>query len=165
MGSVSIPMIGAYVAAGAEAAGSAVAAASPYLAAAGAVAGAVATHQAGVAAKNEDTMKARQAGLDAGGKQIEIRQNMLKALASQNAAAGAAGIGTGGSFGANVNRQISQNQNDLLTNSTNAQEQQSLFAMQGNSAETTANLGAGASLLDAGAALGKAVAPPKPAGS
>ena len=110
-------------------------------------------------------MKARQAGLDAGGKQIEIRQNMLRALASQNAAAGAGGIGTGGSFGANVNRQITQNQDDLLTNSTNAATQESLFAMQGNSAETTANLGAGSSLLDAGAALGKALAPPKSAGS
>ena len=148
MGSVSIPMIGAYVAVGALDAGDAIAAASPYLAAAGAVAGAVATHQAGVAAKNEDTMKARQAGLDAGGKQIEIRQNMLRALASQNAAAGASGIGTGGSFGANVNRQITQNQNDLMALSADTSAQQSLYAQQGSNAARGGNVAAGASLLD-----------------
>ena len=106
-------------------------------------------HVAGVAVKNEDIMKARQAGLDAGAKQIDIRQKMMTALASQNAKAGAGGIGTGGSFGANVNRQITQNQSDLLINSTNAQAQEQLYAMQGNAAEQQGNIQAGVSLLDA----------------
>ncbi len=114
------------------------------------------SHEAGVAAKNEDTMKARQASLDAGSKQIEIRQKMMAALASQNAAAGAGGIGTGGSFNANVQRQITQNQSDLLTNSTNTQTQEQLYAMQGNSAEMTGNLQAGASLLDSASSAMKA---------
>ena len=118
------------------------------------------SHEAGVAVKNEDTVKARQAGLDAGAKQIDIRQKMMAALASQNAKAGAGGIGTGGSFGANVNRQITENQSDLLINSTNAQTQEQLYAMQGGSAEQEGNIKAGASLLDAagssqvGAAIG-----------
>ncbi len=148
MGSISIPTIGAYVAAAGEAAASAVATASPYLAAAGAVVGAVATHQSGEAQKADAAMKSRQAGLEAGQKQINIRQNMLKALASQNAAAGAAGIGTGGSLGAGVQRQITQNQNDLLTLKTNTGTQQELYTMQGNAAETAGNLKAGSSLLD-----------------
>ena len=124
-----------------------------YLAAAAvmvaAIGSAFESHEAGVAVKNEDTLKARQAGLDAGAKQIDIRQKMMAALASQNAKAGAGGIGTGGSFGANVNRQITQNQDDLLINSTNAQTQEQLYAMQGNAAEQQGNIKAGVSLLDA----------------
>ncbi len=136
-----------------------------YLAAAAVVVAAIGTafetHAAGVAVKNEDIMKARQAGLDAGAKQIDIRQKMLTALASQNAKAGAGGIGTGGSFGANVNRQITQNQSDLLINSTNAQTQEQLYAMQGNAAEQQGNIQAGVSLLDAAgsAQVGKAINP------
>ena len=123
---------------------------------------AVAQIKAGQDIKAENTMKARQAGLDATGKQIQIRQNMLQALASQNARAGANGQGTGGSFGAGVQRQITQNQNDLLTNSTGASTQEQLFTEAGSAAATGGALQAGASLLDfagsnSGMTLGKAV--------
>ena len=104
--------------------------------------------KSGQAIKAEDKIKTRQAGLDAGAKQIDIRQKMLQAMASQNAAAGAGGIGTGGSFGAGITRQITQNQSDLLTTSTNAATQEQLFTLQGNNAATTGELQAGASLLD-----------------
>ena len=113
-----------------------------------AVGSAYGQHKAGIAQKNEADMKARQAGLEAGQKQIQIRQNMLRALASQNAAAGAGGIGTGGSFGANVNRQITQNQNDLMALSADTSAQQSLYAQQGSNAARGGNVAAGASLLD-----------------
>ena len=112
--------------------------------------GAYGQHQAGVAQKNDDAMRARQAGLDAAQKQIGIRQNMLSALASQNAAAGQGGIGTGGSFGANVNRQISQNQNDLLALSADTSGQQQQYGQQAAAATQGGNLGAGLSLLDSG---------------
>ncbi len=118
------------------------------VAAVGAAVSAEGMHVAGVQAKNQDVLKSRQAGLDAQAKQIQIRQNMMQALASQNARAGAAGIGTGGSFGAGVQRQITQNQNDLLTNSANVTSQQQLFGMAGQSAVTQGNISAGASLLD-----------------
>ncbi len=118
------------------------------VAAVGAAVSAEEMHIAGVQAKNQDVLKSRQAGLDAQAKQIQIRQNMMQALASQNARAGAAGIGTGGSFGAGVQRQITQNQNDLLTNSSNVASQQQLFGIAGASAEASGNIGAGASLLD-----------------
>jgi hypothetical protein len=115
--------------------------------------------KSGQAIQAEDKMKARQAGLDATAKQIQIRQNMMQALASQNARAGANGQGTGGSFGATVQRQITENQNDLLTNSTNASTQSQLFNEQGNSAAQTGYLQAGASLLDfAGSNTGKTIA-------
>ncbi len=106
-------------------------------------------HKAGVAQANDAAMRSRQAGLEAGQKQINIRQNMLKALASQNAAAGAAGIGTGGSFGANVGRQIKQNQNDLLALSSDTSATQSQYAAQGVNARASGNVKAGSSLLDA----------------
>jgi hypothetical protein len=110
--------------------------------------GAVEQHKAGVAQANDAQMRARQAGLEAGQKQIQIRQNMLKALASQNAAAGAGGIGTGGSFGANVNRQITQNQNDLLALSADTSAEQSQYGAQASNAITGGNIKAGVSLLD-----------------
>lgn len=110
--------------------------------------GAYGQHQAGVAQKNDDAMRARQAGLDAAQKQIGIRQNMLSALASQNAAAGQGGIGTGGSFGANVNRQITQNQNDLLALSADTSAQQAQYGAAGANAAATGNIKAGQSLLD-----------------
>ena len=110
--------------------------------------GAYGQHQAGVAQKNDAAMRARQAGLDAAQKQIGIRQNMLSALASQNAAAGQGGIGTGGSFGANVNRQITQNQNDLLALSADTSAQQAQYGAAGANAAATGNIKAGQSLLD-----------------
>jgi hypothetical protein len=133
MGSVSVP-VALEIAAATAAAGTAVSAYSSY--------------QAGQATKAQDKQKATQAGLDSGQKQIDIRQNMLRALASQNAQAGVGGIGTGGSFGANVNRQITQNQSDLATLSTDTITQQQLYAEAGNSAATTGALQAGSSLLD-----------------
>lgn len=104
-------------------------------------------HKAGVAQANDAAMRSRQAGLEAGQKQINIRQNMLKALASQNAAAGAAGIGTGGSFSANVKRQITQNQNDLLGVGADTSIQTQQYSAQGRNAITSGNVKAGASLL------------------
>lgn len=115
--------------------------------------------KSGQAVQAEDKMKARQAGLDATAKQIQIRQNMMQALASQNARAGANGQGTGGSLGATVQRQITENQNDLLTNATNASTQSQLFNEEGSNAAKTGQLQAGASLLDfAGSNSGKGLA-------
>jgi hypothetical protein len=111
-------------------------------------------HAQGVALSNDDKMKARQAALQAGQQQINLRQNMLKALASQNNAAGAGGIGTGGSFGANVNRQISQSQNDLLALSSNGSAQTQQYESQAGAALQSGNVGAGASLIDT---LGKSL--------
>lgn len=97
-----------------------------------------------------------QAQLEAGNKQITIRENMLKALSTQNAAAGAGGIGTGGSFGANVNRQISQNQNDLLALNANTSAQVSQYNSQATSAIDQGYAKMGTSLLDGGANVLKA---------
>lgn len=101
------------------------------------------SHQQGVATANADKRKARVEQENATQKQITMRQNMLKALASQNAGTlGAAGTGRGTSFGANATRQITENQNDLLTNSANASAQVSLLDQAASNARAAGNIGA-----------------------
>ncbi len=141
MGSVSIPTAVAYAAAAAGAASAAY--------------GAYSTHEAGVQQSNAAKDKARVESLNAAQKQIGLRQNMLRAMASQNANAGVGGIGTGGSFGANVGRQITQNQSDLLVNSANASGQISLLDQAANNARFTGDANATTGLLKyAGSAIG-----------
>lgn len=87
------------------------------------------SHEAGVAASNQAKQQARVAADKATQQQIDMRQRMLAALASQNAQAGAGGIGTGRgtSFGANTMRQITQAQNDLVVSKANSSAQTSLL--------------------------------------
>lgn len=115
------------------------------------VAGAAGSREQSIAQSDDAKQRATQAQLEAGSKQIQIRENMLKALSTQNAAAGAGGIGTGGSFGANVNRQITQNQNDLLALNANTSAQVSQYDSQSASAINQGYAKMGTSLLDTGA--------------
>lgn len=105
------------------------------------------SHAQGVAISNENKMKARVEADSERAKQIQIRQNMLRALASQNAASlGAIGTGGASSFGANVTRQLNQEQNDLMINSANSSAQVSLLDMQGRNAVSSGNVQAGLDL-------------------
>lgn len=171
MGSISIPTIAAV---GAEAsadaaAGASAAAATAGTAAAATTAAAASTsiftlgnaaaaaglvsagvsaygmHAQGVATSNADKQKARVESLQAGQQQINMRQRLLASLASQNAGAGAGGAGVNK---AGAMRQITQNQNDLMTNSANESAQVSLLDQGASNASAAGNLGA------AGAAIG-----------
>jgi len=115
--------------------------------AAGAAYSAYSSHEAGVATANADKEKARVAAMDATQKTIDQRQNMLRALASQNAYAGVGGIGTGGGFGANVGRQITQNQNDLMVTDANGSAQVSLLDQAAGNAEAEGNAQAASGLI------------------
>lgn len=119
-------------------------------AAAGALAAGVSAygqHQAGVAQSNMDKQKARVEALSETQKQINMRQNMLRALASQNAGTlGATGTGRGTGFGANAQRQIDQAQNDLAVSKANSSAQVSLLDQAGSNARGTGNLNAAGSL-------------------
>lgn len=128
MGSISLPTLAIIAAAGtATAAGVA----------------AYESHQQGVAAANSAKKKARVEALDAQQKQINMRQNMLRALASQNAGSlGAIGTGSGTSFGANTRRQLAEGQNDLLINKANSSAQVSLLDDAASNARAQGNLGA-----------------------
>ena len=126
---------------------------------AGTAASAISSRESGIAVARDDRLKALQAGVDAGSKSITIRENLLKALSSQGAAAGVGGIGTGGptSFGANVNRQINQNKNDLLGVSADLSMQQQQYGAQAGSATMTGNVAAGKSILDGGMSAAKSL--------
>ena len=98
-------------------------------------------HQMGQQVKAADARKARVEAEQATQKQIDMRRNMLRALASQNASSlGAVGVGGTGSFGANVKRQITENQNDLLVSRANASAQISLLDQAGSNAATQGNV-------------------------
>ena len=122
------------------------------VAAAGSVAAgtmaAVSAHETGIAQHDDALQRANQAKLEAGQKAIQMRQTMLSALATQNAAAGVSGVGTGGSFGANVNRQITQSTNDLLALNANTSSQVQQYGAQAASATAQGNVAMGTSLLD-----------------
>ena len=113
------------------------------------------SHQAGVAASNEAKQKARIEADSEKQKQITMRQNMLRALATQNAGTlGAVGTGQGSSFAANANRQITQAQNDLMISQANSSAQTSLLDQQASNAVAAGNagaVGAGISALGQGA--------------
>ena len=96
------------------------------------------SHVQGVQQANADQQKARAASIQATQQQITMRQNMLRALASQNAGTlGAIGAGGASSFAANARRQISQAQNDLLVSNANASAQISLLDQNASEASAT----------------------------
>lgn len=101
------------------------------------------SHEQGVQRANVAKAQARQEQLTEAQKQITMRQNMLRALASQNAGTlGAIGTGGATSFGANARRQINQAQNDLLISNANQSAQVSLLDQSAASDVGAGNLGA-----------------------
>lgn len=101
------------------------------------------SHVQGVQQANVAKAKARQEQISETQKQITMRQNMLRALASQNAGTlGAVGTGAATSFGANARRQISQAQNDLLVSNANKSAQVSLLNQSAANDVAAGNAGA-----------------------
>lgn len=112
------------------------------------------SHQQGVAASNQAKAKARVEADRAAGEQITSRQNMLRALASENAGSlGAVSTGGASGFGANARRQISQGQNDLLMSKANSSAQISLLDQASSNARASGDIGA-LNDLASGAAAG-----------
>lgn len=124
MGSISVPTMAIIAAVGT--AGSAGAAAYE-------------SHEQGVATSTADKRKARVEADNEQQKQINMRQNMLRALASQNAQAG---VGGGSANKANTMRQITQSQNDIMVSQANSSAQVSLLDSAASNAVATGNIGA-----------------------
>ncbi len=120
---------------------------------------AYAAHQQGVAEANLDKQKARAAAIDEGQKQIDIRRNMLRAMASQNAGTlGAIGTGSGTSFGANTRRQLTEEQNDLLVSKANSSAQVSLFDSAASASRAAGNITGAADIFKAAPSVYEGVA-------
>lgn len=131
MGSISLPTLAIIASVGA--------ATSAGVAAYGA-------HEQGVAAANADKRKARVEADNERQKQISMRQNMLRALASQNAGALGAGVSRAGAM-----RQIDQAQNDLLVSKANSAAQVSLLDQAAGNAVATGNLTAAGDVVSGAA--------------
>lgn len=119
-----------------------------YIAAAGAaISGGVAAysaHEQGVATSNADKRKARIEADSETQKQIGMRQNMLRALATQNSQAG---VGGGSLNKANTMRQIDQAQNDIMVSKSNSSAQVSLLDQAANSARAIGNISAAGDII------------------
>lgn len=112
-----------------------------------AVAGGVAAysaHEQGVATANADKRKARVEADSETQKQIGMRQNMLRALATQNAQAG---VGGGSVNRANTMRQIDQAQNDIMVSKSNSSAQVSLLDQAASNAQSAGNLAAAGDIV------------------
>ena len=102
------------------------------------------SHEQGVAVANADKRKARVEQDNAQQQQITMRQNMLRALATQNAAAGALG---GRPSTANSMRQITAAQNDIMISKSNSSAITSLLDQAGRDARSAGDIGAAAGLV------------------
>lgn len=129
MGSISLPVM-AEIAAAASAVGAGVAAYE--------------SHEQGVAASNQAKQKARVEADKETQNQITMRQNMLRGLAAQNAAAGA---GQASISKANTMRQITQASNDLMVSKANSSAQVSLLDQQAANARAAGDIGAAGDVL------------------
>jgi len=116
--------------------------------AAAAAGSAIQQRNAGIARSNEMKAQARVEGDAAKGREIERRRNLIRALASQNAAAGSAGVELGGSIGGIALADIRQNQQDLLTDAAGASASERALRVGASNARRQGNLGATVSLLD-----------------
>lgn len=111
---------------------------------------AVESHNAGVEASNQTKMQARTEADAAAQRENDRRRNLLKALASQNASAGAAGVETSGSIGGIIKSDINYAQNDLSINAANSSGQQQALASQARAERRSGDAKAVVSLLDTG---------------
>lgn len=123
---------------------------APFVLAAAAVGKAVQTYQAGQEAAIEHKQQARLEQDAATQREIERRRELLRALASQNAAAGAAGVETGGSIGGIIRTDIKNNENDLLVSRMNSAAQYRARMRAASNAKKQGTIGAVTSLLDGG---------------
>lgn len=114
------------------------------------IAGAAQQRKAGEIQSAELKVQAKTEAVAAGQQQIERRRSLLRALSSQNAAAGAGGVETSGSVEAIARRDIRDAQNDLLVDGMNTQSRQRSLRSRASNSVRIGNANAATSLLDSG---------------
>lgn len=113
---------------------------------------AVETRNAGIAQANAYKAQIRTEGDAAKQREIDRRRDLLRALSSQNARAGALGIETGGSLGGIMSTDIKEAQMDLATNSANFSARKRDLLAAASNAKRAANWKAVSGLLGTAAA-------------
>lgn len=107
-----------------------------------------AASDAGKAQQYELQAQARTEATAAKGREVERRRDLIRALSSQNAAAGVGGVELGGSIGGMIRRDIRDASNDLLTEGSNLASRQAAMRARGQNAVREGNTRAIGSLLD-----------------
>lgn len=100
---------------------------------------------AGKAANAEAQIAANREGDAARGREIERRRALLRAISSQNAAAGAGGVAVNA---ATLGADLMYATDDLMTDRSNTLQTQSLLRLQGSNAKRAGKVGAYTTLLD-----------------
>ena len=100
---------------------------------------------AGKAANAEAQIAANREGDAARGREIERRRALLRAIASQNAAAGAGGVAVNA---ATLGAELMYATDDLMADRSNTLQTQSLLRLQGSNAKRAGKVGAYTTLLD-----------------
>ncbi len=113
--------------------------------------------EAGQAAKAQYKEQARQEADSARQREIERRRDLISSLASQNAAAGAAGVSTraGTGLAGIAQYDINQTRRDSLVDRVNTGRSRNMLLKAGKNAQTMGNIGAATSLLDSAVDLGR----------
>ena len=101
-------------------------------------------------------LERKQAGDAARGREIERKRDLLKALATQAATAGAQGVAMQGSNVGIAMADIRQARNDLLTDTANTKTQQRILRTRGINAQRAGNANAITSLVKSASDLYKA---------
>lgn len=129
--------------------------AAPYLLGAATVGSAYSQYRGGVAAKTAANREAFQEKARAKEEGITRREQLLDAVAAQNAAYGAGGV-TGGVFQTSLTdiKEFGQEQ-ERRTSMSNIRQTE--IKRKGSAAKTSGLIGAGTSLLKGGAAVGKVI--------
>lgn len=109
---------------------------------------AIESHKAGVAASQQAQQQATADGDQARVQEINRRRDLVKALSTQDAYAGATGQAGGGSLAAIARSDINDASNDLLTSNLNSTNRQRALRMQASSDVSAGNAKAYSSLLD-----------------
>jgi hypothetical protein len=116
-----------------------------------------ATYQAGQAAKAQYKEQVRQEASSARQREILRRRDLLSALASQAASAGAMGVSTraGTGLAGIAQYDINESRKDMLTDRVNTGRSRNMLLKAGKNASTMGGIGAAASLLDSAVDIGR----------
>jgi hypothetical protein len=136
--------------------GSAIAGGLAVASAAVGVMGAAQQRAAGKAENAGYKIEVKQAGDAARGREIERKRDLLRALATQAATAGAQGVAMQGSNVGIALGDIKQARNDLLADTANTKTQQRILRTKGINAQRAGNNAAITSLVSTASSLYKA---------
>lgn len=125
--------------------------------AASAIGSAYQMREAGQVAKAQYKEQARQEADSARQREIDRRRDLIRALASQNATAGATGVSTraGTGLAGIAQYDIKETRRDSLVDRVNTGRSRNMLLKAGKNAQTMGNLGAATSLLDSAVDLGR----------